>query len=848
MTKSSGKFRTTIHLTLVAVFLLATILTATLAIGMHYHFATATARESATRLYASASSSITAELVNIGEVNGNVLNLLARNTLFAEAANEAAQLEIFTSVLAQNPLYYGLYVGRSDGSFYEVINLETSAYARKILRARPSDRWVVITVETGAQGAIREFQYLDENLQPRASRTEATDFDVTSRPWYQGAMKSDAIVRTDAYYFAQLGVPGRTLSRQIAGTGTVVAIDMTLSSISAMLRQNAIAEQGEIYIFSADGSVIASSLEDPGSAYPLPKPGLAPTVTDSEEDISDTPESSDRRGTVSSFGEIKEGATRKVPLDVLVQLAADPRKYGQLVESREEAIKWLIYVAPAGGASPNPLYVGILAPLDKVMAPYLQKVKLSIGITAGLLLLLLPLSWAFASPISRPVRQLARENDKVRRREYGEVERVPSRVKELDELSESMVNMVSSIQAHELAQRRLMDSFIELIAQAIDDKSAYTGGHCERVPELAMMLAQRASESDLPAFRDFHLATEDQWREYRIAAWLHDCGKITTPEHIVDKGSKLEVIYNRIHEIRMRFEVLWRDAEINYLKAVQEDPAAESGLKATLLKRQRKLVADFNFVAECNVGGEYLDPEKQRHLHQIASTTWMRHFDDRIGLSPLEELRTPQEEQELPVPESLLSDKPWHIIERERSTDYPAELGINMDIPEHLYNQGEIYNLSISRGTLTDEDRFKINEHMISTIKMLESLPFPPELKNVPRYASTHHETMKGTGYPRKLPGAQLSIPERILAVADIFEALTASDRPYKKAKKVSEALDILHQMALDNHIDRNCFDLFVREKVYLQYAREFLDPEQLDEVDIDKYFQKQPKKNPAVR
>ena len=159
-----------------------------------------------------------------------------------------------------------------------------------------------------------------------------------------------------------------------------------------------------------------------------------------------------------------------------------------------------------------------------------------------------------------------------------------------------------------------------------------------------------------------------------------------------------------------------------------------------------------------------------------------------------------------------------------------------MDIPEHLYTLGEVYNLSSSRGTLTAEDRFKINEHMISTIKMLESLPFPEELKNVPRYASTHHETMRGSGYPRKLPGAKLSIPERILAVADVFEALTASDRPYKKAKPVSVAIDILHKMVEDEHIDRDCFELFVRNGVYMDYAQRFLDPSQIDEVDVSKY------------
>jgi HD-GYP domain-containing protein (c-di-GMP phosphodiesterase class II) len=400
-----------------------------------------------------------------------------------------------------------------------------------------------------------------------------------------------------------------------------------------------------------------------------------------------------------------------------------------------------------------------------------------------------------------------------------------------------MVSMVDAIQSHELAQRALMDAFIQLIAQAIDDKSAYTGGHCKRVPELAFMLAEQASASDLPAFHNFSLETDDQWREYRIAAWLHDCGKITTPEHIVDKGSKLEVIYNRIHEVRMRFEVLWRDAEIEYLKKYQEFPDRQAELSEQMDRRKNTLLEDFSFVARCNVGGEFLDQDSRDRLQSIAKTTWQRHFDDRVGLSPVEELRISDAPTTVPATEPLLSDKPTHIIKREQSTDYPPEYGIHMDIPEHLYNQGELYNLSVSRGTLTSEDRFKINEHMISTIKMLEGLPFPEDLKNVPRYASTHHETMKGTGYPRKLPGEQLSIPERILAVADVFEALTASDRPYKKAKKISEAMDILYKMVIDNHIDKDCFELFVQDKVYLQYAEQFLPADQIDELDVERYL-----------
>ena len=828
MNKRFSNVRTTIQLTVVAVFLLATTLTAALAIGLQYHFGQSMAREAATHLYTAASSSITAELASIGRVNDNVIDLLADNTSLVDTDTENAHLAIFTKVLHKNPLYYGIYLGGGDGTFFEVINLNSSDNARQVLRALPTDRWVIVSVRKTELGSERQYQYLDEKLLPRLTRSERTEYDVRQRPWYQSAMGSNTVQKSAPYIFAQAGVPGRTISKRIPGTETVVAIDMTLSSVSGFLSQHAVAKHGDLYPYSSDGQVIASSTGDSYTRPGPPAPELVLTEEQQHKDLVETWRTPDRLE--------DNNKPNTVPSDTLIQIAANPALHGQLVETSLAGETFLAYAAPTS-TSENPLYAGILAPLDTVVAPFLSKLKLSIAITAAFLLFLLPLAWVFANPIVRPIRQLAAENEKVQRREYSAVQLIPSRVKELDDLSGSMVSMVASIQAHELAQRALMDSFIQLIAQAIDDKSAYTGGHCERVPELALMLAEQASNSTLPAFRDFRLETDDQWREYRIAAWLHDCGKITTPEHIVDKGSKLETIYNRIHEVRMRFEVLWREAQLDYWQQLQETPGEELRLAEVLKQKQAQLKDDFAFVAECNVGGEFLDQDKLDRLQDIAKITWQRQFDDRIGLSPLEELRTPPIDQVYPVNEALLSDKPEHILQRTRSTDYPAEFGINMDIPVHLYNQGEIYNLSISRGTLTTEDRFKINEHMISTIKMLESLHFPEELKNVPRYASTHHETMRGSGYPRKLSGDQLSVPERILAVADVFEALTASDRPYKKAKPVSVAVDILHKMVLDNHLDKECFELFVRDKVYLQYARQYLPESQLDVVDESKYL-----------
>ncbi|MDV7338296.1 HD domain-containing phosphohydrolase [Terasakiella sp. A23] len=389
------------------------------------------------------------------------------------------------------------------------------------------------------------------------------------------------------------------------------------------------------------------------------------------------------------------------------------------------------------------------------------------------------------------------------------------------------------------AQRTLMDSFIELIAGAIDAKSPYTGGHCARVPELSQMLCKAASDSDDGIFADFRFDTDDEWREFKIGAWLHDCGKVTTPEYVVDKATKLETIYNRIHEVRTRFEVLRRDAEISYLKALVdgEDAAA---IKVEFDAKVAQLEEDFAFVAESNVGGEFMSDDRLDRLAQIAEIKWTRYFDDRLGLSQQEEIALEEiPPQPLPVVEKLLGDKPDHVIPRQEGmAEFLEEHGFKMPVPDALYNKGELYNLQIGRGTLTEEERFKINEHIIQTILMLERLPFPKHMEKIPEYAGAHHETMIGTGYPRKLVKEQMSIPARIMAIADVFEALTAADRPYKKPKKLSEAVRIMGFMVKDQHLDKDIFQLFLKTGLHKTYGEMFLKDTQLDDVDIAPYLE----------
>ena len=334
----------------------------------------------------------------------------------------------------------------------------------------------------------------------------------------------------------------------------------------------------------------------------------------------------------------------------------------------------------------------------------------------------------------------------------------------------------------------LFESFIKLIASAIDAKSPYTGGHCARVPEITIMLAEAVASTKDGPFADI-IFSEKEMYELKIAAWLHDCGKVATPEFVVDKSTKLETIYDRVNEVETRFNVIKRDEEIKRLKKelqIEKDKSLSSKekvektdqLKKAYRSKIRKLKSDLDFVKESNIGGEFMSGDKKERVHEIANYKW----------------------------------KPNGKM-------------------ENFLSENEIYNLTIPRGTLTAEERKVINDHIVVTIKMLEELPYPKHLQNVPEFAGGHHETLDGTGYPKGLIKDEMSVQARIMAIADIFEALTARDRPYKKGKTLSQAMRILGFMKNDAHIDADLFEIFVKEKIYMKYAEGFLDPEQIDEV-----------------
>lgn len=361
----------------------------------------------------------------------------------------------------------------------------------------------------------------------------------------------------------------------------------------------------------------------------------------------------------------------------------------------------------------------------------------------------------------------------------------------------------------------LLESFIEVIARAIDAKSTYTGNHCQNVPVITRMLATAAVQEENGVLADFELSP-DEWYSIHIASWLHDCGKLTTPEYIVDKATKLETINNRIHEIRNRFEILRRDAHIDYLKKRLQNYDTQENLQQEFISRIARLEDDFEFIAKCNIGDNRLSDEDVERLGAFADVKFHRYFNRMLGLS--------WAERDGVVDKKLYS--------------HPAEESLLQEgATFNGYNLGEIYNLTIRQGTINKEEREKINEHIVVTINMLKALPFPKNLAKVVEYAGSHHERIDGKGYPNGLTGEQMSIPAKIIAIADIFEALTASDRPYKETKTLSQVLEIMKHMKNTGHIDPDLYRVFLTNKVYLEYAKQYMKEEQIDEINPGDYL-----------
>ncbi|MCE0495882.1 HD domain-containing phosphohydrolase [Vibrio salinus] len=1059
MVNKLSQMKFSIKLTVISLFIFLSLLIVAVALSLQFYFSQSLAKESAGLLFKNSAQRVS-DKINALDTESSDLALLLSQYPEMTLPDSTKTIRPITKIMAQamrqKPYLYAIYIGYENGNFYELVNLNSSKNLRKRLKADEDDRWLIVHIYSTAERRLRQFTYFNSQFIKTHERTEPSRYFANVRPWFRQAMQADETIKTSPYLFHNTQTPGTTYAKKIPLSNNVIAVDLSMATLSRYLQQHRSLEESNTIIFDRSGKIFAHSFEKitsdkikPDSTISLTKEEqkyiteLGVLRVSSEKNwppydfsyggepqgysidlfnliagklglkveysngynwnelvdlysqnrldilhsLFQTPQreswglfsdpylelspvlvTNTKDTQITSLKTLNNGKTIAIPagwafikfvkqhypdikilettdtlssLKALISGKADAAfdnnaavhffvdrysleglqfntKLPSLVGTLDQQLRFLVHdgreelrdllnkgihsVSASelaqlknkwfynqsqtklhrtiqSGVVPNPEftklaiqskenkadtisqsivigdtsytvyvhhtlsaigpdnYVAIMIPTWTIQKPYMHQVNISLLITLGFLVLLTPLLFILAKMIVTPVNLLANENKKIMERRFKEVECIPSRILEINDLSNSILSMAESIEDYQTKQQELVDAFIQLIAKEIDEKSPFTGAHCERVPEIAMMLARSASDSSLPAFKDFKLESIEQWREFKIAAWLHDCGKVTTPEHIIDKGSKLETIYNRIHEIRTRFEVLWRDAEIDFWKGIADGKPKEK-LQQILLNRHDQITKDFSFIAECNIGKDYTDEEKIVRIKEIAQQTWVRHLDNRLGLSPLETKNLESiPGKALPATEHILMDTREHIIPWIRSPKDRVSSKFKVEIPENQANLGEIYNLSITKGTLTNEDRYRINEHIISTIQILESLPLPDELSRVPEIAGGHHEKLDGTGYPQKLTANELSLEARILAIADVFEALTASDRPYKHAKTLSEAIEILACMVKEQHLDENLFKLLLANKIHEQYAERFLSDTQHDPVDINKYL-----------
>ena len=794
MSSKTKKTTRSIRFTLIRTFIFLCFLVTTVAIGLQYYASQSIAQKSALQLFNTKALIISNNIKQKDNVINHYSTLLSKfNKLIINQKLHPDALQLFANIMEENKSYNSISLGFKNGDLQQLIHLNKPQNNQDLPKVE-SATWLLVSIAKQGDQKIRQFSYFDDTFHFISQHQETTDDNVTNLSWYKEA-KILTTNKSKLFPLANSSSLGQTYSITIPHTKTVLAIDVTLDPFSEFVQKTNDNNQNqlldEIYLFNGTGHLL-------GSNQKL-------IELNNTDKLSFIP-----------YPELTELALHQKSLNKLNSIIINDKPY-------------YAYVAEVDDKTTINSYLAILVPKETLLLP---SIKTSIQISALCLALLLILSWCFSSPLTNTIKALLGETKKAKSQDYTQLQHIVSRVTEIKELNSSMVEMSQIIEEYQAQQKQMTALFIKQIAQAIDDKSPYTFGHANRVPELGLMLAKASLKSDSPAFE---LANEEMLNEFSSNVWSHHYGKLTTAQQVVSKGTKLEASYNRIHEIRMRFEILWRDAEINYFKQSRANPEQNKPLKEALIKQQLQLMRDFGFVAKANLGDTEITEQDLLRLHKIGAQTWFRYFDDRLGLSSIEKLNLTGKKQKLPAQETLLSDKKEHIIKRNNITQ--VDSGIKIEVADHLYNFGELYNLSIPHGTLTVEDKFEINQSIINTINLLKALPTTHKQATEIKDLSTYHPALKRVISPSKLEEKGFSITQNILLITDIFETLTSIKKPQQPVESLSNAIDILHQLAIDQIIDINLFKLFLSSGVYIKYANKFLHETQIGEVEISKYL-----------
>jgi HD-GYP domain-containing protein (c-di-GMP phosphodiesterase class II) len=320
-------------------------------------------------------------------------------------------------------------------------------------------------------------------------------------------------------------------------------------------------------------------------------------------------------------------------------------------------------------------------------------------------------------------------------------------------------NLLDSIQA-------LFDGFVQASVTAIEQRDPSTAGHSGRVEALTTSLASAVTKIDVGKYRDVYL-TEDQLKELRYACLLHDFGKVGVREHILIKAKKL--MPGQLEVIQARFEGVERSVQVKY--------ATEK------LEAMRRGEANAAVLAE-------IDRRLEEDLEQLEK--WIQGI-----VSANEPTVLPEDKA------SMLE-----FLSEQTYFDMAGKAHPMLDPQEFRF-------LSIRKGTLDPQERLEMESHVTHSFHFLSKIPWTPLMRGVPEIAYGHHEKLDGTGYPRGLSGDAIPIQARMMTISDIYDALTAQDRPYKRAVPAAKALDILKNEAGEGKLDADLLDVFIAKRVY---------------------------------
>ncbi|MGJ8582040.1 MAG: HD domain-containing phosphohydrolase, partial [Psychromonas sp.] len=551
-------------------------------------------------------------------------------------------------------------------------------------------------------------------------------------------------------------------------TKAVIAIEVSLNSNANILRNNNVSSQpSEIYFFTEKGDLLATSNAE------------------------------------------KWKSPSHSPYPLLIKLV-ESEALNQSHEIKVGSQHYETYLTNVMSEANTPSYLAMLVPKQSLL---LTELKTVIYIVLLCLVLSILLSWIFSTPISKALNRLNIALNKAKNEGYKTFSSQPTRF-----LALNNINTAFSEMSHLIAEQTIKHSgratlFASLNAQLIDNKTHYNQHNINRFPALTNMLGIAASKSNLTEFSAITLADETQINLFQNTAWANLYHHLST-DQVVNKGSKLDVPYNRIHEIRMRFEVLWRDAEIYYYQQSKANPGLNKPLKEALIKEQLQLMRDFEFIAKVNQGYNKLTARDQLRLQQLSEKTWLRYFDSSMGLSAVEAIHIAKKKQKLPATESLLNNQ---------QADIHGELG-------------ELYNLSITQGTATDEQERQAKQQLDSIKTMFNELSNKKQSTTVIDL-SMYHGRLSAVPYPENQSDHDLSVTEHIMLLSNIFVTLTSIDSPIKSTLSLSQAIAVLYQISTDKHLDLATFKLFLTSGVYQQYAQQYLHPSQIDAVDIEPYL-----------